>query len=204
MVSIRQQFPTARVALTEAAGLVNPLVLIDLEYVEQLRAELTDTDDLGVIRFAIPKEMNVSAQVAIDPDLRGVSFISMQKQVSAMPVMINQLAGVGMEVKFNVVATPQLILVSEINGRLYLRNGMHRAFLLASLGVNWIPAIIVEEQEITPVATMYPSFNTSILDVERPPVLTDMLDERLTASIRIRRTQKVVRIRVEELVLPAL
>ena len=200
MLSIRQQFPTAKIILVDAASLINPLVLLDREYVEQLRAELIDTDDLGVIKFAIPTEVNLSTQISIDSDMRGISIVSMQKQVTAMPVILDQIPGVGIEVKFNIIGTPQLILASQVNGRLYLKNGMHRAYLLASLGISNIPIVIVEEREVLPIATVYPSFNTSILNVERPPLLIDMLDANLTANIRINRTQKVVRIRVEELV----
>jgi hypothetical protein len=202
MQSIRQQFPEVSIQLASPASLVNPLVWVDLEYVEQLRAELIAVDDRGAIRFAVPTLVNVSTQVSIDADGRGVSMVSAQKQLAALPPIVGQLPGLGMHVTFNVVGTPQFILASRVDGRLYLRNGMHRAYLLAAAGIEYIPTVIVDERVLSPVTTVYPSFNLPILQQDRPPLLGDMLNDELTVRIPILRTQKVVRLRVEELLLP--
>ena len=202
LVSLRQQFPTANVQRVEPKSLINPLVWLDLEYIEQLRAELIETDDLGAIKVAIPTQISVNARIALDSDGRGVSIVSPQQSVAVMPPMIGQLPGVGMAVTFNVVGTPQLILASRVNNRLYLRNGMHRAYLLASVGIQQIPVVIFDEPALSPVITAYPSFNLEILEAERPPVIADLFNEDLTARIRTLRTKKVARIRVDETMLP--
>jgi hypothetical protein len=200
--SLRAQFPAMKVQLIDMASLINPLVWFDLEYIEQLRAELVGTEEVDTIRFAIPKELNVTTRIAADADGRGVSLISPQKQVAVMAPEIEQVPGIGMSVKFNIAGTPQLILASRVNGRYYLRNGMHRAYLLASLGIQHIPTVIIDEPILTPTATMFPSFNNEILEASRPPVLADMFADDLTARIQILRTTKVVRIRVEEMLFP--
>jgi hypothetical protein len=202
MQSVKAQFGGYSIHSVSPASLINPLVWIDQEYVEQLRPELIGTDDLDVIKFAVPRDINVSTQVAVDPDMRGVSLVSAQKYIAAMPPVINQVPGIGMVISFNVVGLPQLILASRVNGRLYLRNGMHRAFLLAASGVSAIPVVTVEERQLTQIGTMYPSFNNAVLETERPPLLSDMLNSNLTVNIPIARTQKVIRIHVEDLLLP--
>lgn len=202
MLSIRQQFPTASIQRVDADSLINPLVWIDLEYVEQLRAELIEADDLGAIKVAIPTALSVNARIALDADGRGVTIISPQQSVAVMPPMVGQLPGIGMTVTFNVIGTPQMILASRVKGRLYLRNGMHRAYLLASVGIQQIPVIIVDEAALSPVMTIYPAFNLEILEAERPPVIADMFDENLIAKVQMLRTKKVARIRVDEMMLP--
>jgi len=202
LASMRQQFPTASILRVDSRSLINPLVLIDLEYIEQLRAELIETDDLGAIKVAIPTQLSVNARVALDADGRGVSIVSAQQTVAVTPPMIGQLPGIGMTITFNVVGTPQLIMASRVNNRLYLRNGIHRAYLLASVGIQQIPVVIVDEPALSPVITAYPSFNSEILEAERPPVIADLLNEDLIAKIRTLRTKKVLRIRVDETMLP--
>jgi hypothetical protein len=202
MRSIREQFPSVTIQAVDIGSLINPLVWIDLEYVEELRAELVGTEDIDAIRFAFPTQININTRISVDTDGRGVSLISQQKQLAVTPPMIGQLPGVGMTVTFNVIGTPQLILVSRVNGRLYLKNGMHRAYLLASTGIRNIPALIVDENVLSQVSTMYPAFNPETLESERPPVLEDMFMSDLTAHIQIVRTKKVVRIRVDETLLP--
>jgi hypothetical protein len=202
MQSVKTQYGGYEVRLVSPSSLINPLVWIDLEYIEQLRPELTGTDDRDAIKFAVPREVNVSTQVAVDPDMRGVSLVSAQKYIAAMPPLINQVPGVGMMVSFSIVGLPQLILASRVNGKLYLRNGMHRAFLLAASGVSAIPTVIVDERQLTPISTMYPSFNNAVLETELPPFLSDLLNSNFTVNIPIARTQKVIRIHVQDLLIP--
>lgn len=202
MRSIRQQFPAVSVQAVDISSLINPLVWIDLEYVEELRAELMGTEDIDAIRVAFPTELAINTRVAIDADGRGVSLISQQKQVAVTPPILGQLPGVGITVTFNVIGTPQLILVSRVSGRLYLKNGIHRAYMLASAGIRNIPAVIVDENTVSQTATMYPAFNPETLEAERPPVLADMFMNELTTRIHIVRTKKISRIRVDEMLLP--
>lgn len=202
MNSLRAQFSSVSIEQVDVASLINPLVWIDLEYVEELRAELQGADDLDSIKFAVPTQLNLATRVAIDADGQGVSLISSQKTVAVMPPIVGPAPGFGIAITFNVVGTPQLILASRVNGRIYLRNGMHRAYLLASLGSHSVPVVIVDENVLNPIATMYPSFNNQILEMERAPVIADMFNDELVASVRTVRTKKVSRIRVEEVLIP--
>ena len=53
-----------------------PLTLIDYEYVEQLKADLTGTEPDAIARFALPLEITVQGKTAIDPSGRAINFIS--------------------------------------------------------------------------------------------------------------------------------
>jgi hypothetical protein len=200
--SIRAQFNAVSIGLIDASSLINPLVWVDLEYVEELRAELVGSDELDILSFAIPRQIRIGTRLAIDADGTGVSVVSKQKLFAVTPPIINQIPDAGFSVTFNVIATPQLILVSRTNGQFYLRNGIHRAFLLASTGVKEIPAVIVEEETLRPIVSAYPAFTTEVLQMQRPPTIADLLDQALVATIPLQRTQKVVRITTEEMILP--
>jgi len=200
--SIRQQFSSASIGLIDASSLINPLVWVDLEYVEELRAELTGLDELDTLNFAIPRQIRIETRLAIDANGTGISVVSKQKLFAVTPPIINQIPDAGFSVTFNVIGTPQLILVSRVNGRFYLRNGIHRAYLLLSAGIKDIPAVIVDEETLRPFATAYPAFTAEILQMQRPPLIADLLNEELIATIPIQRTQKVVRITTEEMILP--
>jgi hypothetical protein len=196
------QIPGYRFAMVPVDQLITPLTLIDFEYVEELKATLASTDPKDVAAFAIPSQLNVNARAAIDPSGRSVSFISSEKTLSLTPLTISEIPGVGFEIKAAVVGTPQLILVTHVSGRLYLQSGVHRAYLLASLGVKEIPCVLAEGTQIPYVIGIYPSFAPHILASPRPPLLVDTFDPALTLLMPIARTGKIIRISSEELILP--
>jgi len=196
------QLPGARFAMVPVDQLITPLTLIDYEYVEELKATLTGTEPRDIAAFALPRQIAVSAKAAVDASGRAVNFISAEKSLALTPLTVTEIPGVGFEVKASVIGTPQLILVSHVAGRLYLRSGVHRAYLLASLGFKEIPCVLSEENQIPMVMGVYPTFTPQILAQPRPPLLMDTFDPTLTLMIPAVRTTKIIRISAEELVLP--
>jgi len=196
------QIPGYRFAMVPIDQLITPLTLIDLEYIEELKAALTGTEPKDVVAFALPRQLTVSARAAVDPSGRSVSFISSEKMLSLTPLTISELSGVGFEIKVAIVGTPQLILVNHVGGRLYLKSGVHRTYLLASLGVKEVPCVVVEQNQVPFVTGIYPSFAPHVLALPRPPLLMDTFDPALTLLVPIVRTSKVIRISTEELILP--
>jgi len=199
---IFSQFKNTRFAMVPTEQLITPLTLIDYEYVEELKATLTGTEPSDLARFALPQQLQIQSKASIDPMGRSVSIISAQKTLAIGPLTVNPLPGVGFEVKISIVGTPQMILVSHVGGRMYLRSGIHRVYLLASLGVKEIPCIVIEESQIPLVMGTYPTFAPHILALPRPPLLVDTPDPTLTLLIPMVRTNKLIRISAEELILP--
>jgi hypothetical protein len=197
------QIPKARFAMVPTEQLITPLTMIDYEYVEELKATLTGTDPRDIARFALPDQIQVQVKTQFDPSGRAVMFVSPQKSLVLGPMTVNPVPGVGMEVKMLIMGTPQLILVSHVAGRLYLRSGIHRAYLLASLGVKEIPCILAEEEQIPQVVGAYPTFAPHVLAMPRPPLLRDALDPTLTLLVPLLRTNKIFRIAAEEFIVPA-
>jgi len=200
---IRAQFGGFEIRSVPTDYLVTSLALIDYEYVEELRPELQGDDELSVVKFALPHQVAIPIKAAPDPSTKSVSLISRQKSLFVSGVQVNQTP-MGIEVRFLVASGAALIIVSRIGNRLYLRSGIHRAFLLASMGVKRIPCVVVQENVFSPISSNYPSFSNDVLTHPRPPLLRDFFDESLSLTTPLQRTNKVIRISAEDLVIPVL
>jgi hypothetical protein len=89
--------------------------------------------------------------------------------------------------------------VAELRGRWFLRDGYHRAYRLLQAGVHRIPAIVIYTRTIDELGATDPwFFNEEQLFSERPPHVTDFLDENLVLRYERTALRKVIRIRVEE------
>lgn len=196
-----EAFPAVRLGYLPTSSLINPLALIDYELIEQLRATLEGDSELAIAKFAMPTEHSMPVRVALDPGGRSATFVSQRKTLTIVDLTKNQTA-VGVEVKFVVSAAPEMIMVSYIAGRLYLRYGVHRAHLLASMGLQDIPCVVVEENQFPRLAGAYPAFPPIVLAQPRPPLLIDTFDTDLSLKVPLQRSQKVIRVHAEELVIP--
>jgi hypothetical protein len=200
--ALKVQFPTFKPSTVPIDKLICPLAVIDYEYVEELKATLTGTEPADILKFALPRATEVPLKMAQDPSGRAITFVSSQKTIALSAMLVNQVPGVGVEVRMLVSGNPQFIFVSLVGGRLFIRNGVHRAYLLASLGVKELPCLLVEEPQIPIVVGAYPTFTPQVLALPRPPLLIDAFDPTVALTMPVVRTTKIIRISGEELVLP--
>jgi len=183
-------------------ALTNPLVFIDYELLEDMKPELPGTSAIEVARFAFPEVLAMPITMVGEPTQKTVTFVSRQKTMSVSNVRLRSTPE-GTEVSYVIAANASGIVVSEIGDRFVLRNGIHRAFLLAQLGIKEIPCILVKEPGTVPfVASSYPTFAPPILLQPRQPMLTDFMRPELCIQAPIRRTQKVIRISADETMIP--
>lgn len=206
------QTPLFRQLMTQFGGLgfgyvstqslVTPLALIDCEYVEQLRAELPDNDELSIAKFCAPEVVAVPIKAGVEQPGRTVSFVSSHQTMTVGGIQVEQIADGGIQIKYLVTNAATMVIVSRVGNRLYLRSGIHRAYLLASLGMKDIPCIAVTENQITPLASGYPSFSPAALAQPRPPLFSDYFDAKLSLTARLQRMNKVIRITAEEFLVP--
>jgi hypothetical protein len=193
----------ATLAFVPIDQLVTPLVCIDYEYLDSLKPELSGLEDVQLARFALPQTLATQVKAVAEPTQRNWTFVSNQKTLTVSPARVRQTSQ-GTEVTFLVAANWSLILVANYSGRLILRNGIHRAFLLAKMGMKTVPCVLVNEVGDLPNIhnTTYPSFAPQMLIQPRPPLLVDFLDPELCLQVPLQRTHKVIRIAAEELVIP--
>jgi hypothetical protein len=199
---MREQFPDLSFVYVPTEHLITPLVFIDNEYLEQLKPEFQSTAELDILKFALPRSTTVHTRALADPTMRSVTFISNLKGLTVGPAQIRQLPE-GTEVRFVVTASLNVIWVSLVQDRLVLRNGMHRAHLLARHGVKEIPCLLTKESTVPILLTSaYPSFAPTTLYSPRPPLLIDYSDPNLSLEAPLQKMNKVIRLVAEESILP--
>jgi len=183
--------------------LVNPLVLLDYELLDSLKPELPIVDDLHIAQFALPQQIRIPIKVMLDPSMRNAIFVSNDKSLSVGPAQVHQTP-IGTAITFMVGASGSALVAANYSGRLILRNGIHRAFLLANKGVKVAPCIIVNETGpiVSSPSLAYPSFSDQVLVLPRPPVVTDFLNQDLTVQVPLQRTHKLVKISAEDTIVP--
>jgi hypothetical protein len=193
----------ATFAFVPVDQLINPLVLIDFEYLDSLKPELQSTDDLEVARFAMPETLAVPVKAIADPTQRNITFVSNEKTLTVSPMQVTQ-TDQGTEVKFIVAGNLSMLMVANHSGRLILRNGIHRAFLLAKMGVKSVPCILINDEGPIPNLpnVAYPTFTSSVLGQPRPPLLIDFFDAELCLEVPLLRTHKLIRISADETIIP--
>lgn len=89
--------------------------------------------------------------------------------------------------------------VGEFRGRWFLRDGYHRAYHLLQAGVHRVPAVVIYARTIEELGATEPHFfGEAQLFSERPPQVTDFLDDALVLRYERVVLRKCIRIRIEE------
>jgi hypothetical protein len=89
--------------------------------------------------------------------------------------------------------------VAEYRGRWFLRDGYHRAHRLLRAGVHRIPAVVIYARTLKELGATKPwFFGENQLLSDRPPLVTDFLDETLVLRYERPALRKVIRIRIQE------
>ncbi|HWZ76950.1 MAG TPA: hypothetical protein VNX87_10455 [Candidatus Sulfotelmatobacter sp.] len=191
------------VNLVQLSQLVNPLVLIDYELLDSLKPELPLIDEIHIARFALPQEVRIPIKAMLDPTMRNAMFVSNDKTMTVSPARVQQTP-LGTAVTFLVGASGSALIAANYSGRLILRNGIHRAVLLAMMGVKSAPCIVVKEDGpvVAAATTAFPTFTDAVLSLPRPPIVMDFLNQDLILQVPLQRTHKLVKISAEETIVP--
>jgi len=89
--------------------------------------------------------------------------------------------------------------VAEFRGRWFLRDGYHRSFQMLRAGVTAGFALIVHARTLEELGAVEPFFFCEeTLFSDRPPLVTDFLEERLVLTYERPRMRKRITVRIEE------
>lgn len=105
---------------------------------------------------------------------------------------------------FEVEMSTSLVQVVRWRGCYILRDGYHRTHGLLSRGIVNTPVIYREFAENEPPLQIPGLFDPSIYLADRPPMLTDFLDDTVSAVTESRKTQKTFVAQISEIDLPLL
>lgn len=89
--------------------------------------------------------------------------------------------------------------VASYRERWYLRDGYHRAFRLLSQGIRYTPAVVVDAQSIAQLGAVKSwFFPEDVLFSQRPPMVTDFLEDGLIARYLRPQHERVFHVSIEE------
>jgi len=189
-------------AWVPARALISPIAVIDYQHIEELRAELQGDDKRALIRFAFHGGPEVRFSASVHGHTMVVNSRNHGATVS-VPRLEMDPDGTPF-VRFDLGATAEFINVNASADRLYLTNGIHRSYLLASMGFESVPALLVPVPTLSTLASFYPQFTPSVLRLARPPTVRDFFDETLTTRVRMINKQKAIVLAASELPVPIL
>jgi hypothetical protein len=129
--------------------------------------------------------------------------ISLHSSNPDLQVRLNSNAGRGDHPLFSLYGGSPFFEVAEFRGRWFLRDGYHRAYRLLQAEVQRIPAVVIRARTIEELGAAEPwFFGDEQLFSDRPPRITDFLDDGLVLHYERTALHKVIRIRIEESLQP--
>ena len=101
-------------------------------------------------------------------------------------------------VGFHLRVITSFVQVASIQGRYFLRDGYHRCLGLIQRGVRYAPALVRRD---LPLAELVPPgmLEFEVFMGDRPPVLPDYWDERVSCAVPAAAPRKVIIVRASEL-----
>lgn len=131
---------------------------------------------------------------SIDPNLRvaGSKVDTMEIVTASGPIRVQAIM-------FFVSFGNSYMHVARHDGRYFLRDGYHRVVGLMAAGITKMPCVVVELpgtfEELMPGRQ---SFSREVCFSDRPPLVSDFLDDAVADAFRHPVSRKVIRVRSEE------
>jgi len=187
------------------ASLLTPQWLADIGYVSELANRLPDESNPPAdFAFCFP-EGDLD-----EPIINGntVVFSSHVPNVAIAPVPVVRRVGEAFELVLRAEPRPNLVMVAELDGRLILENGVHKALALLTKGRTHLSAVLKrvgrpEELAIQQQSSLFAP--QTYFKAVRPPLVTDFLQPVAVPALW-RATTNIWRVvvQVEQIPAPAL
>ncbi len=164
------------------------------------RSAEVDAGDLHAIAaISLPKPSSTKLPVQYDPARNAWIFSGADSNLTVVSHFQGEVQPGTFGFGFVVGVVPSLMQVARFNGRYLLRDGYHRAYAFLRRGITHVPALVrdfstLAELDLTPV--MLPA---DVFLGERPPVLSDYLDDTVAADVELPQFRKLVVIQALEL-----
>lgn len=176
-----------------------PVVLSD-QAIDRV-ASVDGNDLASIAAVTLPLTQGDPVPVHFDPIRQAWTAISANQNLRVLGNVGPMPASPGgTALGFVVVCWPSFMQVGCYRGRHLLRDGYHRAFGLLSRGINVVPAFV---RDITAFEELLPDPRTMLPQDSyrgpRPPVLSDYLDETVSAAVQVAAQHKMVIIQALEL-----
>jgi hypothetical protein len=152
-----------------------------------------------LISFTVGPQRNTEHRLVQNRSSTGDLDITLHSNNPDLEVRLSPNTESGFQLPLSLYGGSPFFEVAELRGRWFLRDGYHRAYRLLQAGVHRIPAIVIHTRTIGELGAIEPwFFSEEQLFSERPPHVTDFLDENLVLRYERIALHKVIRIHIEE------
>jgi hypothetical protein len=190
-----------RVALVDLARVVacQPFAVSD-QATNRVNA-IDPEDPASVAALTLPTTQGEPVTARFDPLQRAWIVVSANGNLRIVgpagpplhPGGETQVPPAGTLLGFGVLSGVSFMQVACLRGRHFLRDGYHRALGLLDRGITIVPAFV---RDITAFEEMFPDPRTLLPQDaylgSRPPVLPDMLDDTVSASVQVPAVQTMI------------
>jgi hypothetical protein len=157
-------------------------------------------DWVSIAALCLPSEAEADEKVdgVVDRDGKGVTFTSPNPNLRAGAIQSVISEDGSREVRIPILFGTPYMQVIEYAGRLYLKDGYHRAYGLLSRGVTRVPMLHRTARSLAEVSADRGFIGQEHLIGPRPPLLPDFLDDDVSVTVKRRAMCKTIRLRADE------
>jgi hypothetical protein len=155
-------------------------------------------DTLALARITLPLHAPERLPIAFDPVKNAWIMSSPNpnlRVVGNFNADVQGFSGFG----FMVTIQKSYLQVAGLGGRYFLRDGYHRAYGFLAAGIRWVPALVKEFESFEQVGLPPGLLPQNAYLGDRPPLLSDYLDNQFSADTSIPITQKMIVVQAMEL-----
>ena len=177
-------------------SLISPQWFADLDYIDEIAAQIPEamTSDQK-LRFSM-SEGKITEPIVMG---NSVHFTSPRRDLFASPIpFVRETSEGEFEVVVKTGSRPNYVQVTQIGGKLFLNNGVHKVCALYKRGYKDCACILrtasrLEEIGLNPQASRLFSF----LATTRPPLVVDFLGETTAALINMRPMYQILQVQIQ-------
>lgn len=171
-------------------------------HVEDARRRVEDvhaTDPLSIARITLPLASDEKLPVAFDQTKNAWILSSPNPNLRVVGHFTGDVGGGVPGFGFVVMLQQSYLQVAGLGGRYFLRDGYHRAYGLLAAGVRYAPALVRDFASFEEVGLPPGLLPQAAYLGDRPPLLSDYLDDAVSADTQIPLTQKMIVVQALEL-----
>jgi hypothetical protein len=187
-------------------GVLSSVRAVDLDRAAAL-VDGVDLEPRSLVDLCLPTPRSATVEGAIDAFQMTFTTSSMEPnlRIAGFEVAAVQEAGgqVHQVMGVRLASGPSFVQLAEYRGRWLLRDGYHRVVELLRRSVTRVPCVVIRARTFEETGAGRPGlFGYETLFGPRPPLVTDFLDDDLSADAATSATLRVIRVRAEEYTVP--
>jgi hypothetical protein len=184
------------------------LCTVDLERIVALQAltftdhysdvgELDPADIESLARVTLPLDAQVSFGIQLDQPRQAFAITSRNPHFGIGEMFFDELT-----FGFRIIGQKSVLKVAHYGERYLCHDGHHRVYQLLRRGIKFAPALMQNFSSFSEAAPRPGLFAEAICMGDHPPLVADLQNDQVSASVLAPETRKVMLIEARELTVP--